>query len=132
DCAAMCRCRGGRARGRLGNLQGRSGRLRRQHLRAQGAAGMSDRAVQTLLPFGGVAADDEADGAETSAFPLDPERAEPLAEPAGRAPAPAASELIEPGRALALGDFVPPGITAGERLVRLAYRLGMTGHSLSA
>ena len=92
---------------------------------------MSDRAVQTMLPFGGGAADDETELAETSAFPL-AEREEPLAQPAANAQEPAASELIEPGRALALSDFVPPGITAGERLIRLAYRLGVPGHSLSA
>ena len=92
---------------------------------------MSDRAVQTMLPFGGGAADDETEPAETSAFPL-AEREEPLAQPAANAQEAAASELIEPGRALALSDFVPPGITAGERLIRLAYRLGVPGHSLSA
>ena len=39
----------------------------------------------------------------------------------------AAGELIEPGRALALTDFSPPELGAGERLVRLAYRLGVPG-----
>ena len=92
---------------------------------------MSDRAVQTLLPFGGAAADDETELAGTSAFPLDAERDEPLAR-SFEPQEPAASELIEPGRALALSDFVPPGISAGERLIRLAYRLGVSGHSLSA
>jgi uncharacterized heparinase superfamily protein len=93
---------------------------------------MSDRAVQTLLPFGGSAADDEGEGAEASALPLDPDREEPLAETAPRTPTPPPSELIEPGRALALSDFVPPGIGAGERLIRLAYRLGVPGHALTA
>jgi uncharacterized heparinase superfamily protein len=41
-------------------------------------------------------------------------------------------ELIEPGRALALTDFEPPRIGAGERLIRLAYRLGVPGHTLAA
>jgi uncharacterized heparinase superfamily protein len=95
---------------------------------------MSDRAVQTLLPFGGVAADDEAeaDAGETSAIPLDPALEEPLVKPAAQEPAKSPRELIEPGRALALGDFVPPGITAAERLIRLAYRLGVPGHTLAA
>ena len=60
------------------------------------------------------------------------------AEPApARATAPATApatdlgELIEPGRALALADFAPPSIGAGERLVRLAYRLGISGTALS-
>jgi uncharacterized heparinase superfamily protein len=33
--------------------------------------------------------------------------------------------VIEPGRALALADFSPPQVSSGERLIRLAYRLGM-------
>ena len=41
-------------------------------------------------------------------------------------------ELVEPGRALALADFTPPAISAGERLVRLAYRLGVPGGALAA
>jgi uncharacterized heparinase superfamily protein len=40
--------------------------------------------------------------------------------------------LIEPGRALALADFAPPSLGAGERLVRLAYRLGVPGEVLRA
>ncbi|MFN3517703.1 MAG: heparinase II/III family protein, partial [Novosphingobium sp.] len=36
------------------------------------------------------------------------------------------------GRALALADFAPPAIGAGERLLRLAYRLGVPGSTLSA
>ncbi|QGN55540.1 heparinase II/III family protein [Novosphingobium sp. Gsoil 351] len=39
----------------------------------------------------------------------------------------AADRVIEPGRALALADFAPPSLGAGERLVRLAYRLGVPG-----
>lgn len=38
---------------------------------------------------------------------------------------PASGELIEPGRALALADFSPPSVGAGERLIRLAYRCGV-------
>ncbi|HUQ14229.1 MAG TPA: heparinase II/III family protein [Novosphingobium sp.] len=41
-------------------------------------------------------------------------------------------ELIEPGRALALADFAPPALGAGERLLRLAYRLGIPGTALQA
>ena len=41
-------------------------------------------------------------------------------------------ELIEPGRALALADFSPPSLGAGEWLVRFAYRLGVPGSMLSA
>lgn len=41
-------------------------------------------------------------------------------------------ELIEPGRALALTDFAPPALSAGERLIRLAYRLGLPASALTA
>ncbi len=44
---------------------------------------------------------------------------------------PSGGELIEPGRALALADFTPPAISAGERLLRFAYRLGIPGSTLS-
>ncbi len=40
-------------------------------------------------------------------------------------------EVVEPGRALALADFTPPAISAGERLVRLAYRLGVPASALT-
>ena len=45
---------------------------------------------------------------------------------------PAPSELVEPGRALAVTDFAPPAVGAGERLIRLAYRMGISGAALSA
>lgn len=41
------------------------------------------------------------------------------------------SEVIEPGRALALADFAPPAVGVGERLLRFAYRLGIPGSALS-
>lgn len=72
------------------------------------------------------------EGADAMAIPLatggDDARAErtDLIEPG----------LIEPGQsslgALALTHFEPPAISAGERLIRLAYRLGVSGHTLSA
>ncbi len=40
-------------------------------------------------------------------------------------------ELIEPGRALALADFASPSVGAGQRLVRLAYRLGVPASLLT-
>ncbi len=52
-----------------------------------------------------------------------------LAVPADAAPLDA---VIEPGRALALADFSPPLVGAGERLIRLAYRLGVPGATLTA
>jgi len=39
-------------------------------------------------------------------------------------------ELIEPGRALAVSDFTPPSLGAGERLIRFAYRLGVPASML--
>jgi len=49
----------------------------------------------------------------------------------GQSPSPQ-GELIEPGRALALADFSPPSVGAGERLIRMAYRMGLSGSVLSA
>jgi uncharacterized heparinase superfamily protein len=40
--------------------------------------------------------------------------------------------LIEPGRALALADFSPPSVGAGERLIRMAYRLGIPASALTS
>lgn len=45
---------------------------------------------------------------------------------------PAPSEVIEPGRALALADFTPPALSAGERLIRFAYRLGVPNSMLTS
>ncbi|WP_420381169.1 heparinase II/III family protein [Novosphingobium sp.] len=39
--------------------------------------------------------------------------------------------VIEPGRALALADFSPPQVSAGERLMRLAYRFGVGPRTLN-
>jgi uncharacterized heparinase superfamily protein len=41
-------------------------------------------------------------------------------------------ELIEPGRALAIANFAPPAISAGERLIRVAYRIGIPGSVLAS
>lgn len=41
------------------------------------------------------------------------------------------SEVIEPGRALAVADFAPPSVGPGEALIRLAYRLGVSGATLA-
>ena len=41
-------------------------------------------------------------------------------------------QLIEPGRALAIADFAPPSLGAGEKLIRLAYRMGVPGSALAA
>ncbi|MCH7630200.1 heparinase II/III family protein [Novosphingobium sp.] len=39
--------------------------------------------------------------------------------------------VIEPGRALALADFSPPSVGAGDRLARFAYRLGLPPGALN-
>lgn len=75
-----------------------------------------------------------AEGSETMAIPLAGAAEETLvdtAPAAGRETAPA-SEVIEQGRALALADFGPPEASAGERLIRLAYRFGIPGPALVA
>ena len=44
----------------------------------------------------------------------------------------AEGDVLEPGRSLALADFAPPSLGAGERLIRLAYRLGVPGATLTS
>jgi len=44
----------------------------------------------------------------------------------------APGEVIEPGRALALADFSAPALSAGERLIRFAYKLGMPSTLLTS
>jgi uncharacterized heparinase superfamily protein len=55
---------------------------------------------------------------------LGPETA-PIDEPTGE-PGP-----LEPSRALALADFSPPSVSAGERLIRLAYGLGLPAGAIN-
>lgn len=70
--------------------------------------------------------------AANPAVPLDPTKEEPLADPHDRylpmdedSPELTDPASVEPGRALALADFAPPALGAGDRLVRFAYRLGL-------
>ena len=84
---------------------------------------MADRGELGLLPR-----KTTTDKADAAALPLtaSPRDDAPyiVASPAD----PAAPDLIiEPGHALALADFAPPSLGAGEWLVRLAYRLGVPG-----
>ena len=66
--------------------------------------------------------------ADTPALPLTASSAGDAAHIAGAAAEPSATDrIIEPGRALALADLAPPSLGAGDRLVRLAYRLGVPG-----
>lgn len=41
-------------------------------------------------------------------------------------------ETLEPGRSLVIADFAPPSTTAGERLIRLAYRMGIPASTLTS
>ncbi|MCW1401557.1 heparinase II/III family protein [Novosphingobium sp. MW5] len=88
-----------------------------------------------------LAARDEADNdapVETrSALPLRPGVQEDLVigkpgqdEPT-EAPEGALDAVIAPGRMLALADFAPPRLSAGERFLRLAYKLGVPGQALA-
>ncbi len=40
--------------------------------------------------------------------------------------------ILEPGKSLVLSSFVPPALGAGERLIRLAYRLGVPSATLTS
>lgn len=85
-------------------------------------------------------ADNGADGAlPQRAIPLPARQQEPLVEAARPKPGPAeparnagTDAAAESSRALALADFDPPHATPGERLMRLAYRMGVPGHALTA
>ena len=84
---------------------------------------MADRGALGLLPR--QAGDDRNDApALTMEASSAGDSAHIVAAPADPA---APDRIIEPGRALALADFAPPSLGAGERLVRLAYRLGVPG-----
>ncbi|HSG35509.1 MAG TPA: heparinase II/III family protein [Sphingomonadaceae bacterium] len=64
------------------------------------------------------------------AIPLHDAAPEPTAIPhPSAAPRKGASEI---GRELVLSDFSPPSTNAGERLIRFAYRIGISGSTLSA
>ena len=67
------------------------------------------------------------EGPQAMAIPLDGGATEVLVEHQ-----PPSGKPIEPGRALAIADFDPPETTLSERIVRLAYRLGVSGHTLTA
>jgi uncharacterized heparinase superfamily protein len=79
------------------------------------------------------ATDDEVN--DMPAIPLSKDAAEGLAQgpvPGGDAQDAGTRDLIQPGRSLVLADFAPPQLGAGERLVRLAYRIGIPGTMLTS
>lgn len=65
--------------------------------------------------------------ARKRALPLSRKDTQPIAEIPDEDTLP-----LAPSRALVLSDFAPPRIGAGERLLRLAYRLGVPGATLAA
>ncbi|OJW69912.1 MAG: heparinase [Sphingomonadales bacterium 63-6] len=64
------------------------------------------------------------------AVPLIPDNPEPLADAIGLDSSP--GELIEPGRSLVLSDIRAPALGAGEKLMRMAYRIGIPGPAIVA
>ncbi len=68
----------------------------------------------------------------TMAIPLHNQGREELVSGTAVAAQDQNEELIEPGRMLALADFAPPTLSAGERLVRFAYSIGIPGSALTA
>ena len=85
------------------------------------------------------AATTDLDRAAAHGSELRPDKAIPLSDDAtdalvlGEDAAQTAKrETLEPGRALAIADFAPPSIGAGEKLIRLAYRLGVPASTLTS
>jgi uncharacterized heparinase superfamily protein len=96
---------------------------------------MVDGVVQPRLALDIREVEGEVQESEAMAVPLDragEDRLVTAERDAGSDPRPEPREVIEPGRALALADFNPPSLGAGERLIRLAYRLGIPGGTLTS
>ena len=89
---------------------------------------MNETAMQRRSSLHGEA--DAATADDTMAIPLEDKDADPLVIDAPKGDR--AAEVIQPGRALALADFAPPSVGAGERLIRFAYRMGIPGSTLTA
>ena len=91
---------------------------------------MADAISRDATAPGDAQAANAVDPAASPAIPLDTRGDEALVSGTNsglRQP----EELIEPGRALALADFSPPALGAGERLLRLAYRAGIPASMLT-
>lgn len=88
---------------------------------------MTEIATRNRFVTGARPVADGSEGSDAMAIPLGGGADETLVKGA-----PSPSGIIEPGRALALADFDPPETTLGERIVRLAYRLGISGPALAA
>ncbi|MBD3729894.1 MAG: heparinase II/III family protein [Sphingomonadales bacterium] len=70
--------------------------------------------------------------ARSMAIPLAKDSGEALANGGASAAELPEGQVLEPGRSLALADFSSPALGPGERLVRLAYRLGVPGATLAS
>src|SRR5690606_39484420 len=124
DGAAVRRGRGGRSGRGLGHIRRRTRALCGEHRRAAGRR-MTELAARNRFV---ATAEALAEGSDAMAIPLDGKVQETLVDPQ---PAPG-GEVVEPGRALAIADFAPPHASLGERMMRLAYRLGIPGPTLVA
>ena len=74
---------------------------------------------------------DQLAAGDSSAMPLDHDTEEALVvrdQAGGDQP----GTILEPGKSLVLTDFAPPALGAGERLIRLAYRLGVPSSTLTS
>jgi uncharacterized heparinase superfamily protein len=81
-----------------------------------------DRDENRAIPLCDAAEENALEEGTSKARARQPEDAPPLPS----------AENIEPGRALALVDFSPPAASAGERLIRFAYRMGIPCSMLTA
>ncbi len=90
---------------------------------------MVDAATSDRLVASGSGNQGGGENSDDMAIPLDNSEADPLVT--STAAQNGEGELIEPGRALALVDFQPPKLGAAEKLIRLAYRLGVPGSTLA-
>lgn len=72
-------------------------------------------------------------GSQPEPLVIDPRKTSPLPTEGAQANSSDNAEVaaLEPGRALAIADFSPPSVSAGERLIRLAYGLGLPTTSLN-
>lgn len=92
---------------------------------------MVDAAASELNRGSAPAGDTDNSADNSSAIPLSNDASDALVIDAEDAQT-AKRETLEPGRALAIADFAPPSIGAGEKLIRLAYRLGVPASTLTS
>lgn len=89
------------------------------------AMARADESREVAIPLGGSGEEGVLGASEVEEPQVDQLADEPAtSEPPGT--------TIEPGRALALADFSPPSLGAGERLIRLAYRMGLPASMLTS